>query len=129
MMLSYIYPDKNLYRYRLQGIDKEWNLAGTQRQVTYSNLGAGEYQFQVCACNSNGTWSEPSNLLSVIIKPAPWRTWWAYLAYTIVILALLALFFYYLRIKMQLEHDLEIKNIEKKNLDTYSTDTDFRFID
>ena len=42
---------------------------------------------------------------------------WAYLAYTIVILALLALFFYYLRIKMQLEHDLEIKNIEKKNLD------------
>ena len=115
--LSYIYPDKNLYRYRLQGIDKEWNLAGTQRQVTYSNLGAGEYQFQVCACNSNGTWSEPSNLLSVIIKPAPWRTWWAYLAYTIVILALLALFFYYLRIKMQLEHDLEIKNIEKKNLD------------
>ena len=109
--------DKNLYRYRLQGIDKEWNLAGTQRQVTYSNLGAGEYQFQVCACNSNGTWSEPSNLLSVIIKPAPWRTWWAYLAYTIVILALLALFFYYLRIKMQLEHDLEIKNIEKKNLD------------
>lgn len=40
-----------------------------------------------------------------------------YLAYTIVILALLALFFYYLRIKMQLEHDLEIKNIEKKNLD------------
>ena len=85
--------------------------------MTYSNLGAGEYQFQVCACNSNGTWSEPSNLLSVIIKPAPWRTWWAYLAYTIVILALLALFFYYLRIKMQLEHDLEIKNIEKKNLD------------
>lgn len=29
----------------------------------------------------------------------------------------MALFFYYLRIKMQLEHDLEIKNIEKKNLD------------
>ena len=81
--------------------------------MTYSNLGAGEYQFQVCACNSNGTWSEPSNLLSVIIKPAPWRTWWAYLAYTIVILALLALFFYYLRIKMQLEHDLEIKNLDK----------------
>lgn len=52
-----------------------------------------------------------------LLNLAPWRTWWAYLAYTIVILALLALFFYYLRIKMQLEHDLEIKNIEKKNLD------------
>lgn len=129
-------------RYR-QGM--EFSRYTKDRWPRESNLGAGEYQFQVCACNSNGTWSEPSNLLSVIIKPAPWRTWWAYLAYTIVILALLALFFYYLRIKMQLEHDLEIKNIEKKNLDkmhkfrldllqtfpwdTYSTDTDFRFID
>lgn len=115
--LSYIYPNKNQYRYKLQGVDKDWNMAGTQRQVTYSNLDAGEYQFLVRACNSNGMWSEPDSLLSVIIHPAPWRTWWAYLIYGLVVFFLFALFVYYLRIKMRLEHDLEIQNIEKKNLD------------
>ena len=115
--LSYVYPNKNLYRYKLQGIDKDWNSTGTQRQVTYSNLGAGNYQFMVQACNSDGTWSKAVGLLSVVIKPAPWRTWWAYLLYGLIAVSLIALFFYYLRIKLKLEHDLEIKNIEKGNLD------------
>lgn len=115
--LNYIYPQKNLYRYKLEGASKEWSAAETQKQVTFSNLAAGEYRFLVQACNSSGIWSEPANLLTVIIRPAPWFSWWAYLVYGAAILSLLFVFLYYLRIKMKLEHDLELKNIEKKNLD------------
>lgn len=115
--LNYIYPEKNQYRYKLEGVDNDWNTASTQRQVTYNNLTAGKYRFLISACNNSGIWSEPENLLSITIKPAPWFSWWAYLIYTVIMVGILGLFFYYQRVKINLEHNLKLKNVEKKNLE------------
>jgi GGDEF domain-containing protein len=54
-------------------------------------LPAGKYQLQVIAGNNDNAWSEPGLSLQIVVKPAPWNTWWAYLLYAISIaLALLA---------------------------------------
>jgi len=87
--LNYIDPMSTRYKYRLLGFDQQWIDAGTTRRATYTNLPQGEYQFEVIASNSENIWSQPSIGLNIIIKPAPWRTWWAYLIYILAAVFLL----------------------------------------
>jgi len=82
--LNYIDPMSTRYKYRLLGFDQQWIDAGTSRRATYTNLPQGDYRFEVIASNRENVWSPPSIGLEIIILPAPWRTWWAYLIYTLV---------------------------------------------
>jgi hypothetical protein len=76
-------PSKNKYKYILEGFDKDWVDAGTQRNATYTNLSPGEYTFRVIACNRDGVWNEEGASLKIIISPPFWATWWAYSLYVI----------------------------------------------
>src|SRR5690606_23757925 len=78
-------PGRNAYRYRLEGVDKDWIDAGSQRTATYASLGAGTYTFVVQAANSDGVWSPPQPLLRVKVHAPPWMTWWAYLTYALAL--------------------------------------------
>ncbi|MEO7983349.1 MAG: two-component regulator propeller domain-containing protein, partial [Bacteroidota bacterium] len=75
----------NQYAYQLEGYDKDWVQAGTQRSVTYTNLSPGKYIFNVKAANSDGVWSETGPSFIVIITPPWWKTWWAYCLYALLI--------------------------------------------
>ncbi len=79
--LHFADPSKNKYKYMLEGYEKQWVDAGTQRNATYTNLDAGEYVFRVKACNLDGVWNEEGASLSIIISPPFWATWWAYIIY------------------------------------------------
>ena len=81
--LNYYGTESNRYAYKLEGFDRNWNDVGTERKATYTNLGAGEYFFRVKAANNDGIWNEDGLELRLTITPAPWRTWWAYLLYTL----------------------------------------------
>lgn len=89
--LDFSSPETNRFEYKLEGLDKEWVDAGTKRQVTYTNLPAGDYSFRVRATNSLGVWSERAASLDFRVYPAPWRTWWAYLAYALLLASIIAL--------------------------------------
>ncbi len=82
--LQYQNSELNQYAYKLEGYDKDWIQAGTQRNVTYTNLSPDTYIFHVKAANSDGVWNTQEQTLIVIISPPWWRTWWAYLLYAIV---------------------------------------------
>ena len=82
--LQYQNSALNQYAYKLDGYDKDWIQAGTQRKVTYTNLSPDKYIFHVKAANSDGVWNTQEQTLTVIISPPWWRTWWAYLLYAIV---------------------------------------------
>ena len=79
--LDYAAPERNQYRYRLEGFDEEWIDLGNRRRVTYTDLDDGQYMLRVQAANSDGAWNEAGLSIPVVVKPAPWDTWWAYLAY------------------------------------------------
>lgn len=87
--LHYGDPAKNQYKYMLEGFDKDWVDAGTQRNAVYTNLDAGEYLFRVTACNADGVWNEEGASLKIIIPPPFWATWWAYSIYVLFFLGLL----------------------------------------
>lgn len=74
--LSFMSPDKVLFRYTLKGLDDEWVDAGTKRSVHFGTLPPGEYCFQVIACNNDGVWNKKGATLNLILQPYIWQTWW-----------------------------------------------------
>lgn len=69
------------YRYRLLGVDKEWNVAQEQHVIRYNNLSAGHYTLEVEAGLENGMWSGTISEYSIDIV-APWYlTLWAKFIY------------------------------------------------
>jgi len=74
--LSLAVPEKVRFRYRLQGVDKDWQDAGTRREAFYTRLGPGNYHFRVIACNNDGVWNEEGARLDFRIAPAWYQTIW-----------------------------------------------------
>jgi ligand-binding sensor domain-containing protein/signal transduction histidine kinase len=74
--LSFASPARTRYRYRLEGLETDWNEApATHRVVTYTTLPAAEYRFRIQSKDSRGGWSEPGLTLAVHVLPAWWNTW------------------------------------------------------
>jgi hypothetical protein len=68
--LSYFNSAANRYRYKLDGLDKQWHDVGSnQRVVTYTTLPTGTYTFRAQGATSRGTWSEPGLELTIAILP------------------------------------------------------------
>jgi len=52
--LSFIRPEQVGFKYKLEGLDKDWVDAGTRRTAYYSHVPPGTYTFTVMAANSDG---------------------------------------------------------------------------
>jgi len=66
------------FRYKLEGYDRDWTVAGT-REVHYQNLPAGHYRFLVTARDAGQPWSEKVAELGVIQRPFFYQTIWFYM--------------------------------------------------
>ncbi len=71
-------PERVRFRYRLQGLDHNWQDGGNRRDVFYTNLGPGYYTFHVIASNNDGVWNNIGASLEFSIIPAFYQTWWFY---------------------------------------------------
>ncbi len=89
---EYTNPAKNKYQYKLVGADKNWVQSGVNHFSRYSSLNPGNYLFFVRACNNDGIWGSTHKLITVIIKPAWWQTWWA----RTIILTLVAIVLFFI---------------------------------
>jgi signal transduction histidine kinase len=88
--MDFITPEKNEYRYKLEGFDNAWVHADWKnRTATYTNLKPGNYTFVVVASNTDGVWGTIEKTLTIRVSPPPWKTWWAYSMYGIVIASIL----------------------------------------
>lgn len=110
--LNYTSPEKNQYAYKLEGFDERWNLVGPQRKATYTNLDPGEYILRVKATNNDGVWNEQGNSIRILITPPFWRTWWAKVIYSILLLVLLFVLRYILLQRMKVRSRLEMDDIK-----------------
>jgi len=72
--LSYGSPEKVSFRYRLEGLEREWVEAGTRRAAYYSRVPPGDYVFRVIACNADGLWNETGATLALTLEPYLWQT-------------------------------------------------------
>jgi len=97
--LNYLDPEKNSYKYKLEGYDKVWVDSGNKRTATYTNLKAGDYTFKVTGTNNDGIKSTTIKEIT-ITKQGPWylSDWFK----TIVAILLISLpfLFYFVRLSI-----------------------------
>jgi ligand-binding sensor domain-containing protein/signal transduction histidine kinase len=86
--LSLLVSQRSLFRYRLEGFDKDWIDAGNRRTAYYTRLPSGTYTFQVTASNNDGVWNNTGASFRFIVKPHFYQTWWFTLICAAVVLLL-----------------------------------------
>lgn len=72
--LSFIKPEHVRFKYRMEGMDKDWNEAGNRRVAYYTHPKAGRYVFRVIAANSDGVWNETGASIEILVHPPIWST-------------------------------------------------------
>ena len=96
--LSLVAPEKILFRYKLEGRDRDWQEAGNRRQVFYNDLDPGAYRFRVTASNNDGVWNETGTYIDFYIAPAYYQTAWFRIGGVILFLFAVGIF-YQLRLR------------------------------
>ncbi|MDB6027415.1 MAG: Two component regulator propeller domain protein [Verrucomicrobiales bacterium] len=74
--LSFQAPEKNRFKYRLEGADGDWVDGRGRRSAHYNNILPGQYRFRVLACNNDGVWNEQGAMVSFVLFPHFWQTAW-----------------------------------------------------
>ena len=117
--LDYTIPEKNRYAYKMEGFDSDWIETSAQKRfATYTNLNGGRYTFRVKGANSDGIWNEEAAAIRMIINPPPWKTWWAYSLYVVVLLGTILGYVRYKTNAQQEELERHRKELEQERLVT-----------
>jgi diguanylate cyclase (GGDEF)-like protein len=76
--LTFKFPRFIRYRYRLDGLEHDWNERGNQRVAQYTNLRPGHYRFLVNASlpGLGMGWSKDTTAIEIEIKPLLWQQPW-----------------------------------------------------
>jgi ligand-binding sensor domain-containing protein/signal transduction histidine kinase len=102
--LSTLFPERVLFKYKLEGFDQDWTNATTKREAHYTNLPPGAYRFRVIACNNDGIWNTDGDSFDFYLKPPFYRTYWFY-ALSLLILILVTIWLIRLRMhKVRVEY-------------------------
>jgi ligand-binding sensor domain-containing protein/signal transduction histidine kinase len=88
--LSLVAPEKILFRYKLEGRDRDWQEAGNRRQAFYTDLSPGNYRFRIMASNNSGVWNETGAYVDFYIPPAYYQTVWFRIVVVLLFLIMLA---------------------------------------
>jgi signal transduction histidine kinase/ligand-binding sensor domain-containing protein len=87
--LSLVAPEKNRFRIKLEGRDRDWQDAGNRRQAFYNDLPPRNYRFRVAASNNSGVWNQAGATFDFSVDPAYYQTAWFRVSIAAAILALL----------------------------------------
>jgi signal transduction histidine kinase len=111
--LSYVMPEKNRFRYKLEGFDRDWQDAGNRRQAFYTNLPPRSYRFRVIASNNSGIWNETGATLDLVIPPAYYQTRW-FVALSVGLLLALVWTAHRIRLRIVETHEHEISALNER---------------
>ncbi|MFN7986747.1 MAG: two-component regulator propeller domain-containing protein [Thermoanaerobaculia bacterium] len=87
--ISLVAPGDVRFRFRLEGVDRAWVDAGSERSASYTNLSPGSYVFEVAARRGGGAWASGAKA-TVRIEPTLAQKGWFRAAVAGGVLALLA---------------------------------------
>ncbi|MES2514790.1 MAG: two-component regulator propeller domain-containing protein, partial [Bacteroidota bacterium] len=126
--LDYISPEKNKFRYKLEGYDGEWSSPSDVRYASYTELPGGTYTFKVKATNSDGVWRETPYEIMIKVIPPWWKTTWFYILSVILITGGVFGFISYRTRSIKKENkileqkvDVRTKELAEKNRDITSS--------
>lgn len=102
--LSFAAPQKVQYRYKLEGLDRDWIFAGTRRTADYTNLPPGQLAFRVQAEAGDGLWDQNSLTFRFTVEPHYYQTWWFRVACAAAAALMFYLIYFYRLRQVRLQH-------------------------
>lgn len=105
---TFSYSVSTRYSYFLEEYDKQWSEPSQYSFANYKNLPPGRYTLHIKAFDNN-TVDTAQQTLTIIIRQPWWKTWWAYLVYLLVAIALGLTIYRQLRIVYNLRRRISIE--------------------
>ncbi|WP_217603136.1 two-component regulator propeller domain-containing protein [Chitinophaga sp. GbtcB8] len=109
--LEFSSPNKITYSYYMEGWDKGWNNAGNMRTATYTHLNEGKYTFRVRCTNAEGVMNKQEIALVITVLPPWYRSWWAWLLYTLLLTGSVYLYFLYKMRQNRLKYEVRLAHV------------------
>jgi signal transduction histidine kinase/ligand-binding sensor domain-containing protein/DNA-binding response OmpR family regulator len=114
--LHFWQPALNVYAYKLEGFDKQWNfVSGVKNFAVYANLSPGSYTFFVKATNNYGIWSDQVASMNVIVKPPLFLSTPFIALYIVLGLALIYAALHFYSARLYLKNEVKIVRLEKEH--------------
>lgn len=82
------------YKYKMEGLDKDWTYLKTNRKVYFTALHPGKYIFKVKGANIDGTWNNAETSLEIEILPPFWASTLAFVIYALLFIMIIWHMFY-----------------------------------
>lgn len=123
-LTDYRSPEEVYYSYQMEGYEDSWSTPSQFNFTRFSNLPAGDYTFRVKARDSDGQWHRNQLAVMVTVLPPWWETGWAYFVYAILVLLAAYGIYQYLKKRLLLQNELNLKAEEAKRfkeLDTFKS--------
>jgi len=116
--LSFSQPENNKYAVKLEGLEENWRtLDAGMRHLNYANLKPGRYTLKIKGSNSHGHWNPNPEEFYIKVKPAPYKTGWAFSFYAFIFTSFIFTIFRMEKKNQQVKHALEIEHIERQKAD------------
>jgi signal transduction histidine kinase/ligand-binding sensor domain-containing protein/CheY-like chemotaxis protein len=110
--LEFSFPGKISYAYYLEGWDHNWNYVKKLKSAYYTRLNEGTYHLKIRATNTDGVWNPNPLVLEIVVLPPWYRSWWAYMLYTLSVGFLIYSYWTYRKRQIRLQYEVEIANLK-----------------
>jgi signal transduction histidine kinase/ligand-binding sensor domain-containing protein/DNA-binding NarL/FixJ family response regulator len=108
-------PNRIHFSCYLKGLENCWRELSGAREVSYTNVPPGKYDFYVRCTDSNGHWVKPA-VLHIVITPPWWKTTWAIVLWFVFIITLFFSAFKFYLYELEIKHNMRINEIEKDTM-------------
>ncbi|MFN0201882.1 MAG: response regulator, partial [Bacteroidia bacterium] len=107
---------EDAFYYKMEGVDLDWVFSNRQKELSYPNLSPGTYVLHVTTANEQGVLNPNEKLLTIVISPPWWKSWWAYFLYIMVFVGILWQFIHFQVKRVRLQNELLYKEKETLHL-------------
>lgn len=107
--LEYSAPESNTILYTMEGLDEGYLRATNGSRIRYPSMPPGQYRFIMYAHNSDGLQNPVPRILTIVIKPPYYTTWWFITLIALFVFSIMAYIIY-----LRFSKKLELQNIRLK---------------
>ena len=105
------------YQIRVDGIDREWRNVGTLHTFNGYRMSPGTYTLRIRANEAEADWSEcPERNLKIVVEPPFWRSWLAYLLYSLLASAIFYFAWHYYRSRQLSKEAIRRAELENEKI-------------
>lgn len=112
---EYDSPHRINFSCKLTGLEDKWRELGNKREVTYTNVPPGTYEFMVRCTSEDGQWIEPT-VLKLRILPPWYATWWATILWGLILTGILVGIVWGYLHEMSIRHKMQIAEVQRKTI-------------